>query len=211
MTPIADMVAEMLARGVAADIVVIAVKAAEQAMASTGKSAESPVDEAAEKRRAYDRARKAEKRKSGGSPVESPRTSEASLSLTSLSKDSEQKKEVKKVRARKHPLPPEFQPDEGHFAAALKLGKPRQYVIDKCEDMRIWAGSSGALKVDWGLTLHGFMRRDAANPQKNNVITAADELVDTMRQWETKDDLLEDLRSGEGASNVRLLSTHRGG
>lgn len=49
--------------------------------------------------------------------------------------------------------------------------------------------------------------------QRHNVIAAADQLVDHMRQWEKPDepDMLENLRSGTGSADVRLLPAHRSG
>jgi hypothetical protein len=88
MTPIAEMVALMLSKGIDHETIVLAIQTAEIA-ASGGKSGgiplESPVDTTAEKRRAYDRKRKNEARESarlareaaalsadvsGGSPVD---------------------------------------------------------------------------------------------------------------------------------------------
>jgi hypothetical protein len=48
-----------------------------------------------------------------------------------------------------------------HYAKAAELNIPKAAVDAKAEDMRIWAGSTGALKLDWDLTFHGFLRRDA--------------------------------------------------
>lgn len=70
-------------------------------------------------------------------------------------------KEDKKVKARKHPLSADWKPSEVHYEAAAKLSIPKSAVDAKAEDMRIWAGSTGALKLDWDLTFHGFLRRDA--------------------------------------------------
>jgi hypothetical protein len=67
----------------------------------------------------------------------------------------------KKVRARKGPCPPDWKPNESHYAKAAELNIPKAAVDAKAEDMRIWAGSTGALKLDWDLTFHGFLRRDA--------------------------------------------------
>jgi hypothetical protein len=69
-------------------------------------------------------------------------------------------KKEKKVRATKQRLSPDWKPSEGHYEAAAKLNIPRSAVDDKAEDLRIWAGSTGATKVDWDLTFHGFLRRD---------------------------------------------------
>jgi hypothetical protein len=65
LTSIADMVAEMLARGVPHDLVVLAVRAAEDAL-RPHESGGSRVDTAAEKRRAWDREYRAKQRESGG-------------------------------------------------------------------------------------------------------------------------------------------------
>ena len=181
-TPIANMVAEMMDRGADRDVILLAVRTAEECLIAS-----QPVgrgDASAEKRRAYDRERKKKKRddenaasggksaegnscniprKSGGSPVESPRTQETPLTLTS-SPHIQTTEEVKKVRARKPsavPLPAEWKPNAEHFEKAIQRGIPPAGVESKAEDMRIWAGSTGARKVDWDLTFHGFIRRDA--------------------------------------------------
>lgn len=219
-TPIADMVAEMLACGIAADIIVMAVKAAEQAASLRGNSGGIPVDAAAEKRRAYDRDRKRAKVNSGGIPVETPRNSDPALNLTSPSQKTDQEKEVKKVRARKHPLPPEWQPSEVHFEAASKLKIPRGGVLEKAEDMRLWAAANGTLKLNWDATFHGFLRRDAskfsANGKQNgqSVVAAADRLLEDVRALSRPAppelELLQPgVRGGEGAVDVRLLSQGR--
>lgn len=208
---IADMVEQMMDRGVDRDMILLAIRTAE----STSRPVESPVDTAAARRRAYDRDRKQrerdEKRKSGGSPVENPQTSEPALTLTS-SQQVEAVKEGKKVRARKsptHPLPPDFQPKPSHFAAADRLKIPHSAVNEKAEDMRIWAASSGAVKADWDATLHGFLRRDAdklRNRKNGNVIDAQDRLNAKLAEFD-RGDVQPSLRGGEGATDVRLLPT----
>jgi hypothetical protein len=168
MTPIADMVASLLEQ----EIIVLAVRGAELSARNSGGI---PVDAAAEKRRAWDRERK---RKSGGIPVESGGIPQKALILK---KDNNKKD--KKVRAAKHPLPPEFQPTEDHFAYGAERGYSRDGVLEKFEDMRIWAGSSGAVKTDWGLTLLGFLRRDT--PKKSQSPRAGPMLTITPadRNW----------------------------
>jgi hypothetical protein len=54
VTPIADMVAQMMAAGVAQDMILLAIRTTEMSAGIRG----TPVDEAAERRRAYDRERK---------------------------------------------------------------------------------------------------------------------------------------------------------
>jgi hypothetical protein len=172
MTPIADMVASLLEQGATPEIIVLAVRGAELSARNSGGI---PVDAAAEKRRAWDRERK---RNSGGIPVESGGIPQKALILK---KDNNKKD--KKVRAAKHPLPPEFQPTEDHFAYGAERGYSREGVLDKFEDMRIWAGSSGAVKTDWGLTLLGFLRRDT--PKKSQSPRAGPMLTITPadRSW----------------------------
>jgi hypothetical protein len=172
MTPIADMVASLLEQGATPEIIVLAVRGAELSARNSGGI---PVDAAAEKRRAWDRERK---RKSGGIPVESGGIPQKALILK---KDNNKKD--KKVRAAKHPLPPEFQPTEDHFAYGAERGYSRDGVLEKFEDMRIWAGSSGAVKTDWGLTLLGFLRRDT--PKKSQSPRAGPMLTITPadRNW----------------------------
>jgi hypothetical protein len=88
MTPIADMVAEMLARGLPPDVIVLAVRTAELA---SGKSGGIPVDTTAEKRRAYDRQRKAAKRNSTGHSTGIPPDTESALCLSSPSQEIQNK------------------------------------------------------------------------------------------------------------------------
>jgi hypothetical protein len=155
MTPIASMVRTLIDAGTPPDVAATIVA---EAYVAGRNSTGIPVDEMAEKRRAYDRERK---RKSTGIPPDSTGTPQEALIL----KKDNNKKE-KKVRAAKHPLPPEFHPSEDHFAYGAKRGYSRDGVLDKFEDMRIWAGSSGAVKSDWGLTLLGFLRNDTPKPSQ---------------------------------------------
>ena len=148
MTPIADMVAELLARGVDHEVIVIAVRAAEQARSPV----DSPVDKMAENRRAYDRERRRKQRESGGNPPESGGHAESALTLKSLKKE--------KVSKRTQ-IPPDWKPSEAAFLKAAEMNIPPAAVEAKAEDMRIWAGSTGAVKKDWDLTFLGFLRRDA--------------------------------------------------
>lgn len=82
------------------------------------------------------------------------------LSFTSLERE-EVKERKKERQLRNVTLPDDWQPTVKHYDAGTKLGFTRQAVLDKAEDMRIWAGSTGAKKVSWDLTFLGFLRRDA--------------------------------------------------
>lgn len=148
-TPIADLVEEMLARGVAPDLVVMAVRAAELA---SGKSGGIPVDTAAEKRRAYDRARKAEKRNSTGlSTGIPPDTENASL------KKIESKKVIKRHGNR---IPPDWEPSQADIEFALAKGMHRQRADTEAEKFRnYWTAKSGAAaaKLDWSATWRNWV------------------------------------------------------
>jgi hypothetical protein len=144
---IADMVEQMMDRGVDRDLILLAIRTAE-----ASHSGGNPVEARLQKIRAYDRNRK---RLSSGIPAEFQRNDETALTLKEVNK------KEKKVRATKHPLPAEWKPNEKHFAAAEEMKIPEAAVLSKAEDLRIWAGSTGALKADWDLTFHGFLRRDA--------------------------------------------------
>lgn len=148
---IADLVSRLIASGTPPELAAQVVSEAFAVGMSTGL----PRNSAHENRKTYDRERKRKQRNSTGLPPES--TGHADTALTN-------KKDIevsKKVRARKGPLPPDWKPNEGHYAKATELNIPKAAVDAKAEDMRIWAGSTGALKLDWDLTFHGFLRRDA--------------------------------------------------
>lgn len=187
MTPLADMVEQMLARGVAPDLIVMAVRAAEL----TGHSTGIPVDTAAEKRRAYDRVRKAEKRNSTGNSTGIPPDAKSALSLSSSTKI--QEKEPKKERSRGSRIPPDWTPNVGHVAAGKKLGFTESQIVEQAEDMRLWAHSNEhravARKSDWDLTFLAWMRRNkpngaAKNGARSPTMAAADDLIARAKELE---------------------------
>jgi hypothetical protein len=153
LSPIANMVKTLIDAGTPPDVAAVVVaEAYALGMNSTGIPAESRL----EKIRNADRERKRKRNNSSGIPVESSGIPETALTYK------DKNIEEKKVRARKHPIPPEWKPSEVHFAKAAEMNIPRSAVEAKAEDMRIWAGSTGAVKLDWDLTFHGFLRRDAS-------------------------------------------------
>jgi hypothetical protein len=166
MTAIGEMVQTLIAAGTPPDVAAVVVAEAYAAGMLAGNSSGIPPESRLEKIRAADRERKRNRAVSSGIPLESTGIPETALIL----KKDTYKKE-KKVRATKHPLPPEFQPTEDHFAYGAERGYSRDGVLDKAEDMRIWAGSSGAQKADWGLTLLGFLRRDAPKREQSLSLT----------------------------------------
>jgi hypothetical protein len=148
---IGEFVSRLIASGTPPELAAQVVAEAFAAGVSTG----TPRNSAHENRKAYDRERKRKQRVSTGIPPDS--TGHADTALTN-------KKDIevsKKVRARKGLLSADWKPNEGHYSKAAELSIPKAAVDAKAEDMRIWAGSTGALKLDWDLTFHGFLRRDA--------------------------------------------------
>jgi hypothetical protein len=61
--------------------------------------------------------------------------------------------------SRAHQIPKDWVPTENHFSQADKLGFGARQVADMAEDMRLWAGAKGAIKVNWDLAFSGWMRR----------------------------------------------------
>lgn len=146
---IAALVNRLIAAGVAPDVAAVTVA---EAYAAGVNSGGIPVDAAAERRRAYDRERK---RKSGGNPRKSAGIPETTISI-------EESKKEKKDR-RGSTLPPEWAPNESHYAEGQKRGHSREAVDDMARDMRDWAGANEnravARKSNWDLTFHGWIRR----------------------------------------------------
>jgi hypothetical protein len=66
---------------------------------------------------------------------------------------------VAKAPSRAHQIPKDWVPTENHFSQADKLGFGARQVADMAEDMRLWAGAKGAVKVNWDLAFSGWMRR----------------------------------------------------
>src|ERR1700677_779447 len=127
-TPIADMITEMLKNCIPLEMIIAAVRSMERAM-----STRRPVDEAAEKRRAWDREYRRNKR--AAHPPDPPDIhrippdvgNDALSSLKEVKKLSEvvSKKESK---SRGSKLPPDWKPKELHYEAGEKIGMNRDAV-----------------------------------------------------------------------------------
>ena len=184
MSDIGAMVEELVTAGtppaVAARIVAEAFTAGVASAVVRGQSA----DISAENRREKDRERKRIERAASKKSADNPQTSAESadcpneaLSLKSLSKD-------KKERARKHPCPPDWQPNEKHFAWAAKEHIPQSAVLSKAEDVRLWAQSTGEQKKDWGATLEVWLRRDAPKLRVVKPTTSGVQIKVGDRSWD---------------------------
>ncbi len=150
LSQIADLVSRLIAAGTPPEVAAVVVT---EAFAAGINSTGIPPDSAAEKRREYDRERKRRERNSTGIPPDS----------TGLRGQAPTSKNLNtKSGTAKHPLPPDWKPNEGHFAVAAELNIPKAAVESKASDLRLWAKSSGEKKADWDATFEGFLRRDAS-------------------------------------------------
>ena len=158
----------LIEAGCPPDVSAMAIAEAFARGAAAGTSTGHPVDTAAEKRRAYDRERKAEQRElervSTGHPPDIHRTSADQLSLTDSQK-------VKKERAIGRVCPPDFQPKESHYEKGRALNVNNAKVDELCADMKSWSAANSnravARKSDWDLTLHQWIKRFAAERNKS--------------------------------------------
>jgi hypothetical protein len=182
VTPIADMIERMAAGGVPMEFILLAVRTAEL---SAEKSGGIPVDTAAEKRRAWDRERKASKRNSTGHSTGIPPDNGSALSF--LESKGIKKEEQKKERKRGEKIPPDWKPNVGHVAAGQQLGFTEPQIREQAEDMRLWAQSNDhravARKSDWDMTFLSWLRRNKPkqnghfNGKRNPTMAAIDDLI----------------------------------
>lgn len=142
------------------------------------KSGGNRVDETAERRRKWDRERKAAERaaereargNSTGQNADAP-SYLSSLPSSSLSSEfpEEGKEERGDARARGAKngtcLSDTWKPNDGHLAEALRLGMDRAWMLAQADDMRLWANANRnraiARKADWDMTFTVWMRRNA--------------------------------------------------
>ena len=181
-TPITDLIGELLSAGIPVETILLAGRSLERKIMET-KSSRS-VDETAERRRAWDRERKAKARlastgNSTGNPGNALSIS-SSLSKDSTNKDKVERKKVRKIEAetllpgippdkrrKGHALPADWKPNYGHFSLAKSLGMSDSLVTDLATRMRAWADAEDhravARKSNWDQAFSGWMRREAAN------------------------------------------------
>jgi hypothetical protein len=136
---IADMVSEMLVRGVPHDVIVLAVRTAE-----SGNRVDSRVDIAAEKRRAWDREYRAKKRTVHPIPPDNPPDIGRAHIDTYLLTISN-KKVSKKSISRGSPLPPDWAPDEDDRQYAAQRGWPQARIDSEAERFRNRSLDKGTL------------------------------------------------------------------
>lgn len=215
MTPIADMVEQMLSGGIPPDTIVLAVRAAELAVQENTR-ASLPADSAAARRRAWDRERKSKRR--SGIP---PDTNNASLIASSASEEAIKvdKEESKKERVRSTGIPPEFHrtrrkhqplpdnwtPPQRAHNLAVSLGLSVAEIEPRFRD---YLASSGKQYLDYDAGFCNFVRNTPKfsgvtnGRQQGNIAPAFDSLIERVRSF----DRTPELRGGESQTNDRLLS-----
>jgi hypothetical protein len=160
MTPIADMVAKMLAAGTPHEAIVLAVETAEKVASFRGNSAERSAENPYEKRLAADRERKRLSKLSAEIPQNSAVSAEIPHAAISI-KEQDSKKEKKNSRGSK--ISAEWKPNASHYTEGYQLGFDRAKVDSFAHDMRLWAEANAhrreARKLDWDKTFSGWMRR----------------------------------------------------
>lgn len=181
MTPIADMVAQMLAAGVPHDAIVLAVRTAES-VARSGIQVENRVDEAAEKRRRWDREyrqrRKGDQVESTRNPPEIHPNEKPPLILSSKEEVPNEEKKVRGQRKRAGPIPPDWKPPERAHELARELGLRVTEIEPRFRD---YLASSGKLYADYDAGFCNFVRNTpkfsgpngAPNGQRSSSLAAA--------------------------------------
>jgi hypothetical protein len=163
-TPIADMITEMLKNCIPLEMIIVAVRSMERAV-----STRQGVDETAEKRRAWDREYRRNKRGMSADPPDihpkPPDVGNSALtSLSEIKKLSEVvNKKEKKERGCK--LPPDWKPNQHHYDEGKKLGMTMAMVDERGAAMRCWcdanANRSITTKANWDAAFTGAWLKDS--------------------------------------------------
>ena len=155
-TPIADMVAEMLENCTPKETIILAVRTTELALRGS-----RPVDETAEKRRAWDREYRHRKKYGPPDSTRNP-PEDASYLENSKSLQGVESKKERKPRGTK--IPPDWVPKESHYAEGLKRGMNRARVDDLGETLRLWCASNAntakTTRADWDSFFMSWIRRE---------------------------------------------------
>lgn len=186
MSAVADILARLIEAGTPPDVAALAVTEAFAAGAACGKSGGIPVDESAERRRAYDRERKRLAAEIRRNSTENPQNSNSALPSSS-SQQTQVPKEGKK-RERGTTLSAEWMPLPSHFDEGTALGLRDDDVRGMAADMRLWAGANSnravARKSNWDMTFSAWMRREAGKRKPTNgkpgIIDAADRALENI-------------------------------
>lgn len=190
MSDIGSMVAELIAAGCSPDVAASVVAKAYVAGVGSAEFRGIPVDEKAEKRRAYDRDRK---RKDAEIRRNSTESTGIPILPLSTSNSSINKKESKRGTR----LPSEWKVAETDRDFARQLGWPDEQIDRESENFRdYWIARPGAggLKLDWPATWRKWIRSSKSSP------SARPTTVHQQRQLESKE-ALDALRNASRRAN----------
>lgn len=176
-TELGRTVADMLQNCVPKEMIVLAVDMYVLALESTRHQ----VDETAERRRAWDREYRKNKR---SRPPDTPDIHPTSDDKRpSILREEESlpvvvsKKERKKERGTK--IPPDWKPNENHYAEGQRRGLDCSAVDGKAKDMHIWCASNSnravTTKSNWDQAFMGWLRRE---PERFNGHTTSNHRTD---------------------------------
>ena len=158
MSDIGDMVAELINSGCAPEVAAAVVARAFVAGATSTGIPRIPVDETAEKRRAYDRERK---RKSTGIPPESAETPVSPIEDTKI-KNSKRQNSDRPSRGTR--IDPDWSPSVSERDFAFREGLSGAEIDREAARFRdYWKGraGSGGVKLDWPATWQNWIRTTA--------------------------------------------------
>lgn len=154
-----SLIADLVRAGVDAELIGRVANAIAEAMSGGNR-----VDVSAEKRRAWDREYRRNKREN---PPESTRIHPTSENALSLKEEDKEKKE----RGRASRIPPDWKPSEADFEFAHSKGMPHGRITTEAEKFRnYWTAKSGAAatKLDWPATWRNWvissLERAPGNP-----------------------------------------------
>lgn len=220
MTPIADMVDQMLAAGVAREVIVLAVRTAEQSM-STSSRVESRVDKAIENRREWDRNYRRRKRDtqvdSTRHPPDIHPTQETPLILKEVVERESVSKKVRGGRKQKADIPLGWKPPQRALDLALEFGVRVEDVEPRFRD---WLASSGHQYADYDAGFCNFIRNtpkfnggqnghghrnNRANPAAGPAASGADAILAGMGRLAARVRRQDDpAKSGDGEASRGL-------
>lgn len=173
MTAIADLVAHLVSTGCPVDAIARAVELAQQHAIESANvhrtSADSPVDIAAERRRAYDRERQKRRRASTGQSADSP--SEPLIlskkdTIEEVREEKQVREEIVEGRKKGTRLPSDFPLSDSDRAFALDWGLGGEIDRRLAEFRDYWTGVPGqrGVKLDWSGTWRNWVRRVGKPP-----------------------------------------------
>lgn len=156
-TPIADMIAEMLKNCIPNEMIILAVRTTELAL----QGSRPTQDDAAERRRAYDREyRRKERDKSDDNRT----TSDDQPPYLGNSKSLAEVEVKKERKSRGTKLSSDWVPSEKHYEEGLRRGMNRTAVDDLAETMRLWcatnANTAKTTRADWDSFFMSWIRRE---------------------------------------------------